>query len=97
MIGNEVRVEAKEDFSEMKDGLSKSQTRDMFRCFTVPRGTSAADVTTALSPEGELTLSIKRTKPVQIPLGQGEEIKVNEIEGKPKEMPSTGQIGENQM
>ena len=81
----------------MKDGLSKSQTRDMFRCFTVPRGTSAADVTTALSPEGELTLSIKRTKPVQIPLGQGEEIKVNEIEGKPKEMPSTGQIGENQM
>ena len=100
MIGNEVRVEAREDFSEEKDGLTKSQTRDMFRCFTVPRGTTSADVTTALSADGQLTLTIKRSEPVQIPIGQGEEIKIEKIGEKSAEKSTerpVGQIGENQM
>lgn len=66
----EVRIEAVNDMSKDKDGISKSYKK-MIECILVPRWIKSRDISAVLSEDGKLTLSIKRALPVQIPIRGG--------------------------
>jgi len=76
LIGDELRIEAREEKHEKSEGLKRDSSREMFKRILVPHGIQKDDITTQLSDQGELVIEMMRPEAVpieiqqRIPLGQ---------------------------